>query len=54
VYYVKKYNKWRSSINKNYIAYNLGKFDTEIEAAIAYNVKAIELYGEQANLNIID
>jgi hypothetical protein len=54
VCYNNKKNKWQSSINKNYISYNLGKFDTEIEAAKAYNIKAIELYGEQANLNIID
>lgn len=32
--------------------YHLGRFKTEIEAAKAYNEKALELYGEFANLNI--
>lgn len=29
----------------------LGRFSTEEEAAIAYNEKAVEIYGENANLN---
>lgn len=32
----------------------LGSFLTEIEAAIAYNNKATEIYGKNANLNIIE
>lgn len=34
-------------------AFNLGSFETEEEAAIAYNNKASELYGEFARLNVI-
>jgi DNA-binding transcriptional regulator WhiA len=33
--------------------YNLGYYATEEEAAITYNKKALELYGENARLNII-
>ena len=32
---------------------NLGNFKTEIEAGLAYNTKAKELFGEYANLNNI-
>jgi hypothetical protein len=32
---------------------NIGKFDTEIEAAEAYNFKAKQLFGESAKLNTI-
>lgn len=45
--------KWRAIIYKNTIKNNIGNFVTEIEAAIAYNIKAKELYGEYANLNDI-
>jgi hypothetical protein len=39
-------------ISKDGITYFAGRFENEIEAAKAYNKKAIELYGENANLNI--
>lgn len=45
--------KWSSNIRKNNKYYNLGIYDSELLAAIAYNVKAKELYGEFANLNDI-
>jgi hypothetical protein len=44
---------WISAIRKNGTRYYLGRFPTEIEAAIAYNIKAQELYGNHANLNKI-
>lgn len=47
-------NRWKTSIMKNGKKYYIGSFADEISAAIAYNNKAKELYGENANLNIID
>ena len=45
---------FRSIINKDGIRYNIGSYLTELEAASAYNKKAIEIYGENyANLNIL-
>jgi len=52
VSYSKFANNWRPSIQKN-IKYYLGCYKLEIQAAIAYNIKAKELYGEFANLNDI-
>ena len=34
-----------------YKVYYLGEFQNEIEAAKAYNIKAIELYGKNAKIN---
>lgn len=47
-----KNNKWTSKITKNYKVYNLGEYLNEIDAAKAYNKKAIELYGENAKVNV--
>jgi group I intron endonuclease len=47
-------NRWESRITCQGVSYQIGSFLTEIEAAIAYNQKAIELYGESARLNIIE
>jgi len=43
--------KYTSKIKLNDTVYNLGSFDTVVEAAEAYNRKAIELYGCYASLN---
>lgn len=53
VYYSKPDRRWKAGVRKNRVAYNLGYFDSEIDAAKAYNVKAVELHGEFANLNAI-
>ena len=45
--------KWHASISHNNVRRYIGTFETEIEAAEAYNKKASELYGENANLNIL-
>lgn len=45
--------RWRATIGKDKKVYHIGFFDTQEEAALAYNNKAIELHGEFANLNII-
>lgn len=44
---------WRARIRYKYKEYNIGRFDNEIEAALAYNKKALELYGEHAFQNVI-
>ena len=49
----KRDNKWRSNIGFNGKIIYLGYFTNEKDAAKAYNTKAIELFGEFANLNII-
>jgi len=49
-----KYNRFQSQITKDGHYYYLGSFETDKEAALAYNKKALELYGEYANLNTID
>lgn len=51
VFFNKKLNKWQASITHNYKRHYLGLFDSEIEAAAAYNQKALELFGENAVLN---
>jgi len=45
---------WRARITYNNKTINLGDYKKEIDAAKAYNEKALELYGEYARLNIIN
>ena len=45
--------KWMAQIHINGKNIHLGRFILEVEAAKAYNAKAIELFCEFANLNII-
>jgi len=47
VFFHKKRGKWASSFDYKWIGY----FDDEIEAAKAYDVKALERYGEFAKIN---
>lgn len=44
-------NKYRASITHNRKMIHLGVFDTEIEASLAYDKKAVELFGYFAKLN---
>jgi hypothetical protein len=49
-----KRGKWTSQITANRKKYHLGYFENEHDAARAYNIKALELFGEFANLNEIE
>jgi len=42
---------WRVQISVNGIKKHIGYFKNKVEAAVAYNSKAIELYGDFARLN---
>lgn len=46
-------NRYRATVSANNIKYYMGTFDTEEEAARAYNEKAKGLHGEYAKLNKI-
>lgn len=50
----KSNHRWRSSIFYNRLKIELGCFETQEQAAIAYNKKALELKGDKAKLNIIE
>jgi len=45
---------WRAAVRDNGKVKDLGLFKNEHEAALAYNAKAKELYGEFANLNVVE
>lgn len=51
---VRSNNKYRSRITINTNVISLGDFDTQEEAAKAYNKAALNYFGEFAHLNIID
>jgi hypothetical protein len=53
VSYKKSDDKWSANINKDKITYGIGVYDLEIQAAIAVNIKAKQLYGDEAYLNDI-
>lgn len=50
----KRGNKWEARITQNRKQIQIGIFDTENEAAIAYNTKAVELFGEFAWINEVN
>lgn len=45
--------KWAAYAKKNGVRFHLGRFTSEDKAAMAYNKKAKELFGEFSNINII-
>ena len=50
----KKSGGWRARVCKDQKSYYIGAFKTQQEAFIAYNKKAIELFGEFASLNALE
>ena len=46
--------RWRARIKLDGKHRHLGYHSSEVEAALAYNEKAIELFGAFAKLNVID
>ncbi len=53
VTWIKKMNKWKSSISVNLKRINIGYFDNKHLAAVAYNKASIKYHGNFAKLNII-
>lgn len=52
VCWFKKNRKWLAAVRKDGIKHYLGSFVDEMDAARAYDVKARELHGEFAKLNV--
>ena len=49
----KENNRYRAVISINRKSVHIGMFDTPEEAAIAYNKKSKELYGEDGKINVV-
>ncbi|MCB0642578.1 MAG: hypothetical protein KDC44_13105, partial [Phaeodactylibacter sp.] len=49
----KENNRYRAVISVNRKSVHIGMFSTAEEAALAYNKKSRELYGEEGKINII-
>ena len=50
-YFDKRRDRWYSRITINYKSIHIGMFDTDLEAALAYDEAAKKYFGEFANLN---
>jgi len=53
VTYDRSRNKWVAQIGLDGRHRFLGRFDSELDAAMAYNTAALEAWGEHAHLNVI-
>ncbi len=53
IYFNKSNNKWRSLIRMNGITYRLGSYIDPVDAAIAYDIAALTLYGDTACINFL-
>lgn len=45
---------WIAQVMANGVIHHIGSFETQEEAALAYNRKALEVHGQFAHLNVID
>jgi hypothetical protein len=54
VYWEKRKNKWQSQITFNNRTKSLGRYNSEKDAALAYNKAALKQFGEFAKLNNIE
>ncbi len=54
VYWYKANNKWGAIIGFNYHNKFLGLFESQEEAAMAYDKAAVELFGKYAKLNFVE
>jgi hypothetical protein len=54
VCWITRNKKWQATIRKNGKYIYIGLFASEIDAALAYNKAATELFGEFANLNVLE
>ena len=50
----KQTGRWEANIRVNYRQRKLGRFDTEEQAAAAYDAAAAEAFGEYAHLNLVE
>lgn len=53
VFWYKHLQRWRVRLCIDRKSKHIGYFDDEVEAAKAYNVAALNIYGEYAKLNLI-
>ena len=54
VFHHADFGSFSAKIGKDGVVYDLGYYRSAEEAALAYNEKAIELYGGDALLNVVD
>ncbi len=51
VSWYKSANAWKAQIHSQGTDFYLGRFETEVEAALAYDAKCLEIRGKKAKLN---